>query len=452
MMFFSFFLFLSLISQETYFENLHFYPFELKPQQIQISPFRGEQNIFEVTQPYVLVLKENLLFYDVTNKKSIPFPGYKYQTVINYITFDESFTVPAYISQNIYFSTIQVYSPVNSDVYPAYVMPMSFQAQVPFSQIRLFKKKTGSENIEFSFGRNITKYGMFNIAADYLNQTAGTRTSIAIDSDFKLPLNNHSHLIFLNIKDDNYTNPVENSLTCFSISRKQADINFFRKNTHAEDILGLVSNVYFTVPHQKITFGFDYPNFDSTNYLITLIDRINTPPLFYFVPRFVIDANKEYALSLGLGYHPTDDAFLFGNILKKEKNALYYNFGFRTRAYNAHFEAYVYSQEDFPEDSSGIVLSYNGNVFPDLSISSLIVTNFNTETFAYIEPFYRKPFKEGKLKTGIFSGIGYNQDTVTVNTGILIEIINVSIYFVFDDIIDSVQREYKFGVQWNFYD
>jgi|GEM_PF-4659386 len=458
MMFFSFFLFLSLVSQETYLDNLHFYPFVLKPQQIQTSPFRGEENIFEVTQPYILFLKTDLLFYDITNNKKIPFPGkFAYHSEIGNLPFQENFEIPAYISESIYFNTVQsVYSPVNSDAYPVYLIPKRFRAQTPFSQIRLFKRKTGAENIEFSFGRNITEYGRVNIAADYLDETSGTKRSVVLDTDFELPFNNHSHLIFLNTKDDNYSNPFENSLTYFSISRKQGDIGLFRKNMGAEDIFALVSNIRLSIPHQEITFGLDYPNFDSTNYLITLIDRINAPPLFYFVPRFVIDADKEYALSLGLGYHPTVDIFLFGNILSRKQGKFFYNLGLRKRTNNALFETYVYSPKKAVPDSSGIVLFYDGNVLPDLSISSVIATKLNAEYFLYIEPLYQKTFKEGKLKSGIFCGIQYPGDDIhketNINVGILTQIVDVSLYFILDQVNSNEDREYRFGVQWNFYD
>ena len=39
-----------------------------------------------------------------------------------------------------------------------------------------------------------------------------------------------------------------------------------------------------------------------------------------------------------------------------------------------------------------------------------------------------------------------------VNAGIIIAVVDVSLFFVFDDINDIEQREYRFGVQWNFYD
>ncbi|TES93144.1 MAG: hypothetical protein E3J87_02880 [Candidatus Cloacimonadota bacterium] len=458
-MFFSIFLFFSLLSQDTLTDSLHYYPTLKKIPELEVSPFRGEPYIFEVTQPYLNLDERTLSFIDISNQRNIPYPpDFNYFSFLQNIPFENTDFVgyvicPAYILQNLYITLFP--SPTslfNSNGSPAYLRLRGFNKKVPFSQIRLFRDKAKNENMQFTFGRNITKYGRFNAAADYLDESEGTKRSIGLDTEVDLPFNTSSHFIFFDIKDEKPGYPIEQKLLSFSVSRKEGIISLFQKRDDGKEYIGGASDLYLGLPYQKITVGFDFPSFDSSYYQAIFVDRINPTPLLYIVPKLVVDAEKEHSLSLGAGYHPQVKLFVYGNVLYDKEGTIYSSIGIRTKRKKSRFESFIFWRDVLTKEGSGAALFYNGEVSPNFYLTSLLVSRLDGENFIYLQPLYQKPFKKGKLKPGIFSGIGYNRDGMTVNTGIVIEIIDVSLYFVFDDVIDSEKREYKFGVQWNFYD
>ncbi|OQX52371.1 MAG: hypothetical protein B5M53_08755, partial [Candidatus Cloacimonas sp. 4484_209] len=64
--------------------------------------------------------------------------------------------------------------------------------------------------------------------------------------------------------------------------------------------------------------------------------------------------------------------------------------------------------------------------------------------------------KKGKLTPGIFFALLYPKSEtlsmVQFNIGTVVRIVDVSFYFVFDDVNSYEERSYRFGVRWDFYD
>lgn len=452
-MFFPILLLYSLLCQDILTESIRYYPILKEIPEAEVSPFRGEPFMFEVTQPFVNLDGRILSFFDISNKGKIPFPAdFNYHSLLQNITFEENAMCSPYLAQNLSITFLP--SPTSlfyMKSFPVYLTLKGSNKKVPFSQIRLFREKEERENMQFTFGRNITRFGRFNIAADYLEESAQTRRSIGLDTDITLPFKISSRFLFLNVKDEITADPFEDKFLCFMVSRREGIISFFKRTLSGKEETGISSDIYLRLPYQVITVGFDYPDLNSSHYQVLLIDRFNPIPLLYIVPRIVFDTNQEYSVSLGSGYHPLVDLFLYGNVLYDKDNTVHSSFGLRKRSKKYRFESFIFSRNKETRDHSGFVLFYNGEVFSHFHLSSLIVTKLKGEPSIYIQPFYERPFKKGKLTPGIFSGVECNGDETTVNSGITINIIDVSLYFIFDDININEKRSYRFGFQWNFY-
>jgi hypothetical protein len=457
-MFLSLLLFFYILPENLPTDSLHYFNIFKEIHKVEVSPFRGEPYIFEVTQPFLSFNEKSLLSFDISNKGKIPLPpNLNYYSTVQNIAFEENAICPPYLNQNLYTTFSPSPTSLNDTIgFPVYLTVKGFNKSIPFSQLRLFRGKKENEHIQFTFGKNITRYGRLNITADYLEEKTGTKRSIGFDTDLKLPFNASSHFLFLDIQDETSTTPLGEQLLFFSISRKEGTLRLFRKTISEEEKIGTVSDIYLHLPYQHITVGFDYPNINSSYYQLILVDMINPFPLIYVVPRFLIDANKEYSVSLGSGYHPLVDLFLYGNVHYDKNKTLHFSLGLRNRTKKWRFESFIFSQNKEVKENSGLAISYNGEVFSNFHLSSLIVTKLNYNYFFYLQPFYEKPFKNGKLRPAIFSGLQYTrddiEDEIMVNVGIIIAIVDVSLFFVFDDINDIEQREYRFGVQWDFYD
>ena len=452
-MFLSLLLLVSFFHQEIPADFYQFDPALKKISEIKISPFRGEPYIFEVTQPFLPLNEKNLTLFSITHKGNIPFPpNINYYSILQNVSFQENVMPPPYLAGDIYFKFSP--SPIflsATNRFPFYLTVKKFNKDIPFSQILIFRDKSENENMQFTFGRNITKYARFNIAADYLEQSYKTKRSFGFDTDIKLPFETYSHFLFINIKDETSAYPFEDKLMSFSVSRKEGLVRLFKKTVKGREEMGIISDIYLRLPYQRITLGFDYPNFDSTYFRALLIDIVNPVPLLYIVPRFIIDANKEYSASLGMGYHPLVDLFVYGNILMNKDKEIYSSIGLRAKSEKFRLEGFIFSKNEEPEDNSGLVLFYNGEFLTDFYLFSYILAKLKGNNFIFIQPLYQKSFMNGKLKPGIFSGIEYNGEETFINAGILIEIIDVDLYFVFDDINDNELRQYKFGVRWDFF-
>lgn len=461
-MFLSFLLFINLLQQTSPADTFDYHTVTTELPIIEISPFRGEPYIFEVTQPYINLDKNLLSFLDISNNRALPTPRFfSYYSILENVTLQSSdfmgnIICPSYILHNRYISMMPSPTTLNYSSFPSYLILKKFDKEIPFTQIRLIRDRDENENIQFLFGRNVTKYGNFNASADYYEEALGTKLGVGFYGGIKLPFNTSSNLIFYSSKDERTGFPVEQNLISFSLKRKEGRINLFRKKDERYETSGLNSDIYIPLPYQELTVGFDYPNIDSTNYTILVVDRINTHPLLYIVPRFAIDNNKDYSLSLGTGFHPLVDMFIYGNLLYDKYGTYYSSLGCRFRGEKSNIESFVFWSDVFTTETSGFTAFYNGEIISDFYLATVAIVNLNGDNYLYFQPLYQKSFKKGKFKPGIFSGIQYEyyqtSSEVITNAGIVLEIIDVSLYFILDDINESENRMYRFGVQWNFYD
>ncbi len=463
------FLVLTLLPQDTTTVDIRYFPILKKIPVIEKSPFRGEPFIFEVTQPYVRFDERVLSFLDIANQSTIPYPdamhNFKWHAVFNHVgLLNEDFSgnvyAPPYLLQNLYIN----FAPTPTLLYgtttfPSYLSIKEFNKQVPFSQIRLFRDKEENENIQLTFGRSITRSGRFNIAADYTEEPTGTKRSIGLDAGFDLPFATSSHFLFYDSKDERTGFPLEQQLLLLSLARKEAMIGMYRKQENNIETIGVLSDIYLHLPFASITAGFDYPNIDSSYYQFSLIDRINPVPLLYVVPRFTVDKDKNYAVSLGTGYHTAVNGFIYANVCYDSDEVVHTSFGFRAKTENACLESFLFWTDVFTEEHSGAALFYDGKLLTNLWTSSLFLLRLDGTYTIYLQPLLEKPFKNGKLRPAIFTGIQYEHtgthtfnEEIGMNAGFILTIIDVSLYFVFDDITDSEKRQYKFGVSWDFFD
>ncbi|OQX56470.1 MAG: hypothetical protein B5M53_01250 [Candidatus Cloacimonas sp. 4484_209] len=335
-----------LISQDSLTANMQYYPVLKMVPEYEESPFRGEPYIFEVTQPFIKLDERSLLSLNVTNKRSLPLPpNFTFWSFIRNIPFRETAGFPPYLVKNLYITLKPpAVSMLDRHKFPVWVSLKDFIGNIPFSQIRLFKKKSESENMQFTFGRNISDFGRFNIAADYIDSTQKTKRSMVLSSNIKLPFNTSSHFIFLDISNDFSYYSFEDKYLFFSVDRKEGNIGIVKKTAGGKDLLGITSNMFFHMPYQRFTIGFDYPDLLSSFYQFIFVDQINLFPLSYIVPRFAIDADRHYTVSLGTGYHPLLNLYVYSNIQKESDKTLYYSFGLRKRMRKAYLEGFVYSQ------------------------------------------------------------------------------------------------------------
>ena len=456
MLFYLFFI-LSLLPQDIPQDSIHYYSVLKKIPVITVSPFRGEPYILEVTQPF-LYLDENFLsFIDISNKGSVPLPPYfQYYSLLNNIIFEEGNFIPPYLNQNL----VLTFSPSHTYLqepgsFPLYFFLKSFNQEVPFSQIRLFRDKKENEHMQFRFGRDITKYGRFNISADYTEETTETDRSIGLDTEMKLPLSTMAKFCFIDIKKDTSYLSFEDKFMFLSLTKKEGNIGIYKKEIEGEEQMGMLSDIHISLPLQGLTMGFNYPNFDSSYYRFLLVDRINPTPLLYIVPRFSCDVNRDYTASLGTGYHPLVNLFVYGNMFTDTSKTLSPSLGIRAKNDECYLEGFIYTRNKEPKENSGVVLFYSGLIFSDFHISTLMTTKFTGTSFLYLQPLYRKSFKNGKLKPCIFSTMIYDRNNeeneMILNAGLIIQIIDVSLFFVFNDVNSMEKRVYNFGVQWDFY-
>jgi hypothetical protein len=460
-MFLSLLLFINLLQQDSPADTFYYHTVTKTLPTVAVSPFRGEPYNFEVTQPYINLDKRVLFSLDIFNNRNLPTPNFfSFYSILENVTLQSSdFTgntiCPSYILQNRYMSLMPSPTTLSSELYPTYLILKKFDKEIPFTQIRLIRDKEENENIQFLFGRKVTKYGYFNASADYLEEAVGTKRSVGLDGGAKLPFSTSTHLIFYDIKDERVGIPIEQHLLSISLKRKEGRINLFRKKDGGNKTTGINSDIYIPFPYQELTVGFDYPSFDSTKYNILLIDRINPHPLLYIVPRFVIDNDKDYSLSLGTGYHPMVDMFIYGNLLNDKYGTYHSSVGFRFRMEKSNIESFIFWSDELTEENSGITAFYDGELITDAYFTSLIIVKLSGDTHIFFQPLYQKSMKDGKFKPGIFAGIQYKSyqqsSEIIVNSGIILEIIDVSLYFILDDVNDSEKRMYRFGVQWNFY-
>jgi hypothetical protein len=458
-MFLSLLLIFTFLPQEYSPDSLDLYPVFFEKPVKKISTFRGEPYIFEVTQPYIQFDEKSLSFFIASNKGVVPHPLFLEQyPTIDDIPFQSATPFPPYLSQEQ--NSTFIPSPLSLSagtlgIYPSYPIVKKFRKEIPFSQIQLFRDKEENEHMQFTFGRNITQYVQFNVAADYIDRSPFTERSFGFDADVALPFNTTSHFLLIDTKNDSVSQ-IDDKLLAFTLSRKQGSVTLYRKTLGGIDELGTLSDLYLNLPFQRITLGFDYPNFDSIYYQTLVTDIINPFPLLYIVPRFVIDSEKDYLSSLGIGYHTMVDIFVYGNILVDKDQSLFSSIGIRSKSENHRFEGFLFSKNEEVKDNSGAVLFYNGEFFTNFHLLSTILARGNGNHYFYVQPLLQRSFKQGNLKPGIFWGIEYDHmregNELVMNAGIILEIIDVDLYFIFDDIDNEDLRQYKFGVRWDFFD
>jgi hypothetical protein len=449
--------------------EIKYFPALLKAPAYQVSPFRGEPYLFEVTRPYLNLDEHALSFLDIANQGVIPYPhDIRYAATLEDIYIEHLDTVeavlhPPYLFQNLFFTFEPAFACSNTTIFLSYLVIKQFNGQVPFSQIRLFRDQEESEKMQFSFGRDITRYGKINIAADYVERYSRSKRALGFDGSVNLPFGFSSRFAAYTAKDEIAAMSDEQKLLFGSFSRKEAMVALYQNGVATEETVGMIANGYLDLPFQSVTIGVDYPSIDSTYYRIHLVDRVNPIPLLYLVPRFTIDADGNHRSSLGLGYHLGVDAFAYGNVSFDTSNTTFGSIGIRTRSQRGYVESFVFGSSRDLREYGGIAFIANGEFSPYFHLTCLAMTRLTGTNFIYLQPVVKKSFKNGKLTPALFAGVQYprtgsiegsmaGQDEGAYNAGLAVTIIDVSLYFVFNDITDPELRMYKFGVSWDFFD
>ncbi len=456
--------------QDTTEIEIRYFPALIEAPTYEVSPFRGEPYLFEVTRPYLNLDERALSFLDIANQGVIPYPhDLQYAASLQDVYVEQLDSVettlhPPYLFQNL-FITFEP-SPANQNsttIFPSHLVIKQFNRRVPFSQLRLFRDQEDNEKMQFSFGRNITQYGTLNIAADYLEQYTRSKRALGFDGSLKLPFGFSSGFAAYTVKDEIPTVPAEQKLLFGSLSRKEAMVAIYQSGVGAEETIGMIANGYLNLPFQAVTIGLDYPSIDSAYYRIHLVDRINPLPLLYLVPRLTIDADRNYHSSLGIGYHLGVDAFAYGNVSFDTSKTAFGSLGIRVRSKNAYFESFVFGSSEDLREYGGIAFLANGEFSKNFHLTCLVLTRLNGSNFIYLQPVLKKSFKKGKLTPALFAGVQYprtgsiegsmgDRDKGAYNAGFMVTIIDVSLYFVFEDVTDPDLRMYTFGVRWDFFD
>jgi hypothetical protein len=456
--------------QDTTEIEIKYFPALLEAPKYEISPFRGEPYLFEVTKPYLNFDEGLLSFLEIANQGVIPYPhDLQYVASLQDVYLEELDDTETplhapYIFQNL-FITFEP-SPVfraASTPFPSHLVIRQFDREVPFSQIRLFRDKDENEKMQFTFGRDITRYGKLNVSADYHERFARSKRSLGFDGSVSLPFGFSSRFTAYTAKDEIPTMPREQKLLFASLSRKEGMVGVYRTGIGMDETTGFIANGYLYLPFQALTAGFDLPSIDSTYYRVHLVDRINPVPLLYIVPRLTIDANKDYLASLGIGYHLGIDAFAYTNVSFDTSKTAFGSLGFRIRKKNGYFESFVFGSSEDLRDYGGIALMAHGELSPNFNLTCLLLTRLTGTSFIYLQPVVKKSFKKGKLTPALFVGVQYPRtgdiegsygdlEDGAYNAGFMVEIIDVSLYFTFNDVTDPGLRTYKFGVRWDFFD
>lgn len=449
--------------------EIRYFPAFLEAPTYRVSPFRGEPYLFEVTRPYLNLDEEALSFLDVGNQGVIPYPhAIRCAAVLEDVPIEpvdsaETVLHPPSLFQNLLITFDPVLSGKEHTSFASHLVLKQFTHEVPFSQIRLFRDQEESEKMQFFFGRNITRYGTINIAADYTEQYTRSKRAFGVDGSLLLPFGFSSHFVAYTAKDEMATIPDEQKLLFGALERKEGTVALYQSGTGLTETTGVIAHGYVNLPFQAATVGLDYPSIDSTYYRIHLIDRINPLPLLYVVPRFTIDSDKNYRSSLGVGYHLGVDIFLYGNVSIDSSSTTFSSLGIRARGERGYLESFFFGSSEDLWDYGGFAFMVNREFSPYLHLTALALTRLNGTNFIYLQPVVKKSFKEGKLTPALFAGVQYPrtgniegstgaQDEGAYNAGLAVTIIDVSLYFVFDDVTDPDLRTYKFGVRWDFFD
>lgn len=459
----------TIATQDTTGIEIRYFPALLEAPTYEVSPFRGEPYLFEATRPFLNLDQPALSFLDIANQGIIPYPhDIQYVASVEDVPVEQLDSVetvlhPPYLFQNL-FITFEPGPPdqKSTTIFPSHLVVKQFSHNIPFSQIRLFRDQDENEKMQFSFGRNIGTFGAINVAADYLEQYTRSKRALGFDGSVKLPFGFSSRFTAYTAKDEIAAIPAEQKLLFGSLSRKEAMVALYQKGTGLEESVGMIANVHLALPFQAVTFGIDYPSTDTTYYRLHIVDRINPVPLLYVVPRFTFDADRNYRASLGIGYHLGVDAFIYGNASFDTSNT-FGSLGIRMRSKKGYVESFVFGSSEDLREHGGIAFMVNGELSRYFHLTSLLLTRFTGTNFIYLQPLVQKSFKEGKLTPALFAGVHYPRtgstggslgggDEGAYNAGLMVTIIDVSLYFVFNDVTDPELRTYKFGVSWDFFD
>ncbi len=450
--------------------EIRYFPALLEAPTYQVSPFTGEPYLFEATRGYLNLDAQTLSFFDIANQGVIPYPhDIRYAATledaqIEQVDSTETVLHPPYLFRRLLITFDPLFSNTeHSALFPAHLVLKPFSHEVPFSQIRLFRDQEEREKMQFCFGRNITQYGAINIAADYTEQYSRSKRAFAAVASARLPFGFSSRFAAYTAKDEIISIPDEQKFLFAALERKEAMVALYQKGDGFTETTGLIAHTYMNLPFQALTVGLDYPSFDSTYYRVHLIDRINPVPLLYVVPRFTIDSEKNYHTSLGIGYHLGVDAFAYGNVSFDSSRAVFPCLGIRMRAKAGYIETFIFGSSEDVGEYGGLAFMVNRDFSSYFNLTALTLVMLNGTNFIYLQPVLKKSFKQGKLTPALFGGVQYprtahtegsmgGQEEGAYNAGLAIDIIDVSLYFVFNDVTDPDLRMYKFGVSWDFFD
>ena len=102
-MFLTLLLFFYILPENLPTDSLHYFNIFKEIHKVEVSPFRGEPYIFEVTQPFLSFNEKSLLSFDISNKGKIPLPpNLNYYSTVQNIVFEENVICPPYLNQNLY--------------------------------------------------------------------------------------------------------------------------------------------------------------------------------------------------------------------------------------------------------------------------------------------------------------------------------------------------------------
>lgn len=464
-------LFVSLFTVQDSVEiEIKYFPALLEAPTYEVSPFRGEPYLFEATRPYLNLDERTLSSLDIANQGIIPYPhdinytANLYDAWVEHIDSVETVLHPPYLFQNLFIT----FEPAPLDqsqgtIFPSYLVIKRFNQRVPFSQIRLFRDQEDNEKMQFSFGRGIGQFGDLNISADYLEQYVHSKRALGFDGGVALPFGFSSRFGAYTAKDEIATIPAEQKLLFGSIGRKEAMVALYQSGIGAEERMGVLANGYLNLPFQAITIGIDYPSIDSTYYQIHIVDRFNPVPLLYVVPRVTFDADRNYRSSVGIGYHLGFNTFAYGNVSFDTSKTTFGSLGIRFRSKKGYVESFLFGSSEDLREYGGMAFMANGEFSSNFTITCLALSRLTGTNFIYVQPVVKKSFKQGKLTPALFAGVQYPRtgtiegalggtDEGAYNAGLMVTIIDVSLYFVFNDVTDPDLRMYKFGVQWDFFD